>query len=276
MSTYTPNPTRHTAITLPDDGDDYDAASVNVPLSAALDSTEYLAQKRLGVVPDVATLKAIAAPADGETRILARQGLYRFVVGGGSGVQEPFGYAADDASGNWLWGGQFGLDDQRGACLVVTDSSTEQLLRPDVVPYRTVYGNGVGYGSDPPAGVFQTIGGITWTQVAHGGAGLNISLGKLEVGDIVEATAHVSACTGGADAYLAMAVNGTANLIPGTVTLVPAAIVSPTPSHYTLHGVYTVTSAGAAGLGLYARSSVGGGTIQLWEGVSLSGKVIRP
>jgi hypothetical protein len=270
MSTYDGDPTTYPAlITLPDDGDDYDVASVNAPLGGLADRAAALSHGR--AVADATALKALTGMVDGVLRFVqgnggaSAQGFYRFRSGGiVIGESAPWVYEADDASGEWIW------------------SSYEILgnLRANRILYRY----GIGRGADPPSAVaFDSVTGTAWAALSYSGTPVSVGVVSMSTvviaGDIVVAHAHVSATSDtSAEGYLGLrlTLDATPTIITGSAVAVPTHVAQ--RQHYTLVGHHTIAApfASALSVALVARTATAGGTIYAFEGVSLALEVIRP
>jgi hypothetical protein len=91
-------------ITIPSDGDNIDAASVNVAFEGLADRTAYLAAREASLA-SIAALAAIAAPTNGLVRNVLGFGLYTFATAAGPAalVSSPWVVAPSDATpGKWI------------------------------------------------------------------------------------------------------------------------------------------------------------------------------
>lgn len=182
-----------------------DEADRSEYLKARVDgATPGVGVARLRAVADAANMQALSGVTEDDVCMVRGAGLY-VALGSNRGVQSPFQYASvGTANIWWYWVGLFGLDDQLGTALVVTDGVTEKLLRPDVVPSRIVADEVVAGGT-----VATEIDHITdntterYLQSSYGGADISLSLGNLKNGDVVTVEASfVAVCGTGLQARL--------------------------------------------------------------------------
>jgi hypothetical protein len=289
MSTYDGDPTTYPiTATLPDDGDNYDAASVNVPLSTALDRTAWLSTRRLREVTSGAALQALTGTArqNGDIALIVESGMptgryvysatSTLVPGYGEGVIVP-----TDGVGRWISDmySTHGMDDQLSGFALIL-GATEQLARPDVVPYRTLTLQRKGFSADPPDTLFALGSTLsaTWSAMLIGAQPMTLDLPDLDNGDLVEVQAVVNADSATADGYLALAYEDDSVIIrlDGAIINVPAAAAE--VRCYSLCGVHT--SAGGTGVKVHLQgrvsTMVGTPRLSIYNGVSLVAKVIRP
>lgn len=102
MSTvYTPSPVKLGTITLIADGDPKNSSGVNTPIEGVADGVKFL-NARTDSLADLATLTAIAAPANGDVWHVLGFGWYVFQTTATTGLS-PFRLAADDLTpGGWV------------------------------------------------------------------------------------------------------------------------------------------------------------------------------
>jgi hypothetical protein len=271
---------------VPDDGDDYDAASVNVPF-------EWLAYRRSRQVASIAELKAIAEAdrADGDVVTVVSGGValgaYTFsTTFASTPLVLGFTETPDVGAGTWVsnlyW--THGLDDQLSGFAAI-DTATIKLARPDVVPYRLA---GIGTfceSADPPAAAQR--GAVTnmilWHPFNHvPTAGfVSVVLPEVFVGDLIEVSATFRALAEVEDGSVGVRfeIGGNDWIVDGAMTMVPSAAAA--AAQYTITGVHTVTMDSGilpVSATLVGKFVVGGATtvIRIYDAISLIAKVIRP
>jgi hypothetical protein len=273
---------------VPDDGDDYDAASVNVPF-------EWLAYRRSRQVASIAELKAIAEAdrANGDVVTVVSGGVslgaYTFsTTFASTPLVSGFTETPDVGAGTWVSDlyTTHGLDDQLSGFAAI-DNVTERLARPEVVPYRTVFAGVFGASNDPPSldtAVGSTVISANFVDALRIGTTIKVDLPDVEAGDLIRVSATLrgkaESGTGDRVGYIALGIHGGGNeyIIPGAVTVLPAVAVAIKPQQVALTGIYEVAANMAsvsARLKLRASAS-GTGELFIYDGVSLTAEVIRP
>lgn len=129
-SQYAGAPVYPSDFTIPDDGDPQNASTMNVALEAIGDRTAYMKVRtdRIEPLPNIATLAAIPAPADGLIRFVEATGLYMFDSASALPATATLVVAADDATpGRWLWAGYYHVGRARGLAYLNADA---QLVVP--------------------------------------------------------------------------------------------------------------------------------------------------
>jgi len=280
-TTITPVATWQATVTGPADGEARTATSVNTGLQGEANRSQYLYETCLGAtagqgitriraVDDYVALQALTGMEEDDLCLVRQpKRIYVFQTSD-PGVQEPFQYDADDASGVWLWAGQFGLDDQLGTCLVVTDDATEQLLRPDVVPNRIVkeqVATNTGTGTITNV---NSAGGFS----SYADTGVTITVTGLLAGDVVhfDCTFLVeqNSVTGGKYRMISQEDAGTKTLVDGTEHTVNGSARTPAA----LTGRYVMSA--DADLTLTLQGMATGGDYSILASSTLRATVIRP
>lgn len=112
---YTPSPIYVSPVQLASDGDPASSATIMGPIEQALDNAAAMWEggaRRIRTVASRAALGALTGMEDGEVALIApaspdydseTYGLWRFVAGGDAATNTQFRWAADDASGAWVW-----------------------------------------------------------------------------------------------------------------------------------------------------------------------------
>lgn len=113
---YTPTPVYTVPVQLASDGDPASSATIMGPIEAALDNIAAVYQlgaERIRSVPTFAALRALTGMAHNDVALVATAGepgweegswgIFRFVAGTGSEINNIWQQDADDGSGQWVW-----------------------------------------------------------------------------------------------------------------------------------------------------------------------------
>lgn len=113
---YTPSPIYVSPVQLASDGDPASSATIMGPIEQALDNAAAMWEggaRRIRTVADFAALRALTGMAANDIALVAdandpgwesgSYGIYRFVPGGGSEINNIWQQDADDDSGQWVW-----------------------------------------------------------------------------------------------------------------------------------------------------------------------------
>lgn len=112
---YTPSPIYVSPVQLASDGDPASSATIMGPIEQALDNAAAMWEggaRRIRTVESRTALGALTGMEDGEVALVApaspdyeseTYGIWRFVAGGDAATNTQFRWAADDASGAWVW-----------------------------------------------------------------------------------------------------------------------------------------------------------------------------
>lgn len=113
---YTPSPIYVSPVQLASDGDPASSATIMGPIEQALDNAAAMWEggaRRIRTVADLAALRALTGMAHNDVALVATAGepgwetgsygIFRFVVGEGSEINNTWQQDADDGSGQWVW-----------------------------------------------------------------------------------------------------------------------------------------------------------------------------